>query len=293
MSSVPEFLNETLYAEWGQRFQQTKTLFSFDTGFQKLVIFENPLFGRVMALDGVIQTTEKDEFVYHEMLTHVPILAHGKVTDVLVIGGGDGGIVREVLRHKNIKHVTMVEIDPAVVEMSKKHLPNHSAGAFEDPRLKLEYMDGAKFVAETEKRYDVIITDSTDPIGPGEALFTHDYYAQCKRCLKDGGVLVTQNGVGFMQLSETQDTYRRQSPIFKDAGFYVAAVPTYVGGNMHLAWATDNATLRTQPVEEIRQRFQAAGFKTRYYTPEVHVAAFALPQYVLDALKEVELAAAA
>lgn len=277
--------NETLYPNWGQRHEVKKILFEAKTDHQHLVIFENPMMGRVMALDGVIQTTEADEFVYHEMLTHVPLFAHGNAKRVLIVGGGDGGILREVARHKEVEHITMVEIDASVVEMSKQHLPKHSAGAFDDKRLNLVIDDAANFVKVTKEKFDVIISDSTDPQGPGEVLFTDDFYANCKKCLNEGGVLVTQNGVCFMQQDEVANTYQRQSKLFKDAGFYVAAVPTYVGGLMTLAWATDNTALRNVPLETVQERFKKAGFKTRYYTPEVHKGSFALPAFVLELTK--------
>lgn len=278
--------NETLYPSWGQRHEIKKVLFEAKTEHQHLVIFENPMMGRVMALDGVIQTTEADEFVYHEMLTHVPLFAHGNAKRVLIVGGGDGGILREVARHKEVEHITMVEIDASVVEMSKEHLPNHSAGAFNDKRLNLVIDDAANFVKVTNEKFDVIISDSTDPHGPGEVLFTDDFYANCKKALNEGGVLVTQNGVCFMQQEEVANTYARQSKLFKDAGFYVAAVPTYVGGLMTLAWATDNTALRNVPLETVQERFKKAGFKTRYYTPEIHKGSFALPAFVLELTKD-------
>ena len=166
---MTEWFDETLHPEIGQRLSMDRVLFREKTGLQDLVIFENPRFGRVLALDGVVQTTEGDEFIYHEMLAHTPILAHGGVSRVLIIGGGDGGMAREVLRHASVKHLTMVEIDRGVVDMSREHLPSLSAGAFDDPRLELVITDGAKFVHETGDRWDVVIVDSTDPIGPGRS----------------------------------------------------------------------------------------------------------------------------
>ncbi len=277
---------ETLYDSYGQEFRVDKLYFENKTGHQHLVIFENAMFGRVMALDGVIQTTEADEFIYHEMLTHVPLLAHGKVKDVLIIGGGDGGMLREVCKHAGVEHVTQVEIDDKVVEMCKEYLPNHSAGAYDDPRVEIVIDDGANFVKTSERRFDVIISDSTDPIGPGEVLFTEDFYGNCKKCLKPGGILVTQNGVAYMQLDEVVNTARRLQPHFADRSFYGAAVPTYIGGIMTFAWGTDNAELRAQTQAVIEERFQAAGIKTRYYNPAIHVASFALPQYIAEAIEE-------
>lgn len=279
-------LHESLYSGWGQFHDISQVLFESKTEHQHLIIFDNPVFGRVMALDGVIQTTSRDEFVYHEMMTHVPILAHGDVGRVLIIGGGDGGILREVLRHREVEAVTMVEIDRAVVDMCTRYFPDHSAGAFESDRLDLVIADGAEYVKTATDRFDVIIVDSTDPIGPGEVLFEEDFYRHAHERLAPGGVMVTQNGVAFMQLDEVRNTARRMGAAFADAWFYQAAIPTYVGGLMTLGWGSDDSGARRLGVEEISRRFSASGLATRYYTPEIHVGSFALPRYVLDVIAE-------
>ena len=275
---------ETLYDSYGQAFSVDKLYFENKTDHQHLVIFENAKFGRVMALDGIIQTTQADEFIYHEMLSHIPIFAHGDAKDVLIVGGGDGGMLREVCKHQSVEHITQVEIDAQVIEMCKQYLPEHSAGAYDDPRVNIVIDDGAHFVHATEQRFDVIISDSTDPVGPGGALFTGDFYADCKKCLKPGGILVTQNGVAYMQMDEAVTTHKRLHPHFKDHTFSGAAVPTYIGGIMTFAWATDNIEARQLPIDTIEQRFKDAGITTRYYNPAIHVASFALPQYILDAI---------
>lgn len=278
---------EKLYDSYGQQFTIDEVLFEQQTDSWHLIIFRNEMFGTVMALDGIIQTTERDEFVYHEMLTHVPLFAHGAAKRVLIIGGGDGGILREVTKHPEVEHVTQVEIDQAVIDMCKTYLPNHSAGAFDDPRANIVIADGIEYVTQTDEKFDVIISDCTDPVGPGEVLFSSTFYEGCKRCLNEGGIFVAQNGVAFMQIEEVQTTKRRLSPYFNDQSFYCAAVPTYIGGNMTLAWAADNPVLRSVELQTLEARFAASGIKTRYYNPQMHVGAFALPQYIIDALDEV------
>lgn len=275
---------ETLYDAVSQNFRIDKMYFEQKTAHQHLMIFHNAMLGRVMTLDGVVQTTEIDEFIYHEMMAHVPVFAHGNARRVLIVGGGDGGMLREVLRHKDVEHVTMVEIDAAVIEMAKTYLPKHSDGAFDDPRAHIVIADGMNYVRETDERFDVIISDSTDPIGPGEVLFSDDFYAQCKRILNTGGIMVAQNGVPFLQIDEVKNTRRRMSAHFIDQTFYCAAIPTYYGGIMTFAWGTDNTALRQTTVEELQARFQKADFRTRYYSPAIHQASFALPQYVVNAL---------
>ena len=275
---------ETLYDGICQQFRIDKLYYESKTDHQHLMIFHNAHLGRVMTLDGVVQTTEADEFIYHEMLTHVPILAHGHATRVLVIGGGDGGIIREVFRHPTIEHATQVEIDRAVVDMAVEYLPNHSAGAFDDPRLNLVIADGMDFVRNSTDQFDVIIVDSTDPIGPGEILFSAEFYESARQRLLPGGVMVTQNGVPFFQVGELQTTYRRLSPLFGDCHFYCAPIPTYYGGFMAFGWATDNKELRGTSVPILKERFNQASIACRYYNPEIHSASFALPQYFLDAI---------
>jgi len=274
------WFQEKLFPHVRQTFEIKQVIFRERTEHQDLVIFENPTYGRVLALDDVIQVTEKDEFVYHEMMTHVPILAHGKARNVLIIGGGDGGILREALRHKSVRNVTMVEIDRGVVDMCLKYMPSIPQKAFNDKRTDLVIADGARFVAETRERYDVIIVDSTDPMGPGEVLFTEEFYRNCRRCMTPGGVLVNQNGVPFMQPDEVTMTYRRRRKSFKVSAFYVAPVPSYYGGFMTLGWASNDSKPGQAKLATIERRFKAARLKTKYYTPAIHIGAFALPQFV-------------
>ncbi len=275
---------ETLHDSFGQYFSIDKELYRDKTEHQDLVIFENAALGRVMALDGVVQTTERDEFIYHEMMTHVPLLAHGNARRVLIIGGGDGGMLREVCRHQGVEHITMVEIDAGVVEFCRQYLPNHSAGSYDDARFNLVIEDGVNFVNQTSEKFDVIISDCTDPIGPGESLFTSSFYEGCARCLNPDGIFVAQNGVCFLQQEEAVNSHQKLSHYFEEASFYQAAIPTYYGGIMTFAWATNNVQYRQLNIETLQARFAAAGINSRYYNPGIHHGSFALPQYLLNAL---------
>ena len=275
---------ETLHEDYGQFFKVETMLHEVRTEHQHLVIFENPRMGRVMALDGAIQTTQADEFIYHEMLTHVPILAHGHARRILIIGGGDGGMLREVCRHASVEHITMVEIDQAVVDMCKTYLPGHSNGAFDDPRVNLVIDDGMHFIAHCTDKFDVIISDCPDPTGPAQVLFSEDFYHACHRCLTDDGIFVAQNGTPFLQADEVQTTAQNLKGLFADWHFYHAAVPTYIGGSMTFAWAAKQTHLRKQLLDVLRQRFASSNLVTRYYNADIHQAAFALPQYVLHAI---------
>lgn len=275
---------ETIHAHYRQCFDVEHVLYEQKNELQHLIIFENGQFGRVMALDGVIQTTEKDEFIYHEMLVHVPIFAHGDVKNVLIIGGGDGGMLRECLQHESVERVTLVEIDEAVIEMAKKYFPHHSQGAFDAKRTDVVIDDGCRFVKQTQQQFDLIICDSTDPIGPGEALFTQGFYQDCKQCLNPGGVMVTQNGVLHFQMDESKNTLRAFRNLYQMSCLYRAAIPTYVGGDMAFGFASDNERLNQPDLASIEKRFAQSGIKTRYYTPQIHLGCFAMPQYVLDEL---------
>ena len=281
------WIAETLFDDLGFRmtFKVKKVLYEVQTEHQHLVLFEQPFFGKMLMLDGATQITKKDEFIYQEMMSHVPLFAHGKARDVLIIGGGDCGIAEEVLKHKSVRHLTQVEIDPAVVEFSKEHFPEFTKPVFADKRFESVIDDGMKYVAWTDRRFDVIIVDSTDPQGPGKVLFSAKFYAACKRCLNKGGVLVTQNGVPIFQPAELTSSVGKFRKLFADGACYVAAIPTYIGGHMAMGWATDNKNLRRAPVKTIAARYRSAGsFATRYWSPEVHAAAFALPRFIAEAV---------
>lgn len=282
--SRKEIWHETLHANFGQYFSIDQVLFHEKTAHQDLIIFENAALGRVMALDGVVQTTERDEFIYHEMLTHVPLLAHGCAKRVLIVGGGDGGILREVCHHPEVEQITMVEIDAGVVSFCRQYLPNHSAGAYDDPRLTLVIADGVDFVRQNHDKYDVIISDCTDPIGPGESLFSSAFYDGCARSLNPGGLFVAQNGVCFLQQDEAINSHRLLNRSFSDVTFYQAAIPTYYGGIMTFAWASNTPALRQIAQDTLQSRYIASGLSCRYYNPAVHTGSFALPQYLLNAL---------
>jgi len=285
MADKKRWIAETLFDDLGFRmtFQVDKVLYELQTEHQHLVLFEQPFFGKMLMLDGATQISKGDEFIYQEMMSHVPLFAHGNARDVLIIGGGDCGIAEEVLKHKTIKHLTQVEIDPKVIEFAKEHFPEFTKPVFADKRFESIIGDGAKYVAKTDRRFDVVIVDSTDPMGPGKVLFSEKFYAACHSCMTRGGVLVTQNGVPFFQKKELTASMTRLRRLFADANCYVAAIPVYIGGHMAMGYATDNKRLRRLPAKTIAQRYRKAGaFKTQYWTPEVHVAAFALPRFIAE-----------
>lgn len=279
------WIAETLFDELGFRmsYQVEQVIHESRTEHQHLVLFEHKFFGKMLMLDGATQITSRDEYVYQEMMSHVPLFAHGNAKDVLIVGGGDCGIAEEVLKHTSVQRLTQVEIDASVVEFAKQHYPEFTGPVFADRRFESVIGDGMKFVAETDRRFDVIIVDSTDPQGPGAVLFTKEFYAACKRCLTPGGVLVTQNGVPFFQPEELVASVGHFRALFADATCYLAAVPTYAGGHMAMGFATDDTGLRKTSVDTLAARYREAGsVATRYWTPELHAGAFALPRFIAE-----------
>ncbi|MCE0743277.1 polyamine aminopropyltransferase [Acetobacter sicerae] len=278
-----QWLNEELYESWGQRFRVRKELARVKSPFQDIVVFESDSHGRVLMLDGVVQITEADEFVYQEMLTHVPLFTHPDPRRVLIIGAGDGGVLRRVLEHRAVEKAVMVEIDGAVIELSKQHLPKIAGDAWNDARAEVIVGDGIAYVAEApDASFDVIIVDSTDPIGVGEVLFTDSFYEHCARILGPNGLIVNQCGVPFMQADELYETSLRRAKFFPQVSAYVAAVPTYVGGFMTLGIASKGADPTQQDAASVKARAEQAGVlgNTQYWTPQIHVGSFNLPPYI-------------
>ncbi len=284
---MTDWLEETLYPGWGQRFRIVRTLARERSDFQDILVVETEQHGRMLVLDGNVQITEADEFTYQEMIAHVPLLAHGAARRILIIGAGDGGVLRRVLQHRTVEAATMVEIDGAVIRLAREYLPSIGGGAWDDPRANVIVGDGIAHVAgAADGSYDVIIVDSTDPVGVGEVLFSDAFYRDCARILGPAGVVVNQCGVPFMQADELRDTSARRAKFFPYVGAYTVAVPTYVGGLMALGFASKSPGLEAVAPDEQRRRAEAAEVlgQTRYWSPEVQHAAFQLPPYIADCL---------
>ena len=273
--------HEDLHPGYGQYLDVRAVLHAERTAHQEILIFDTRRFGRVLALDGIVQTTERDNRFYHEQLVHVPMFAHGAARRVLIVGGGDGGCLREALRHDGAR-VTLVEIDEAVIRASRRFLPALSEGAFDDPRATVEIADGFDHVRGAGANYDIVLVDSPDPIGPARALFSGEFYAACRERLNPGGILAAQCGVPFVQPGELRIAARRLAGAFAHSGFYTVAVPAYTGGVMTLGWASGDMHPGRVEHETLAARFAAAGLETRYYTPEVHIASFALPPWIAE-----------
>lgn len=249
------------------------------SAFQTVEVYDNEGFGRMLLLDGVVQTTEGDEFCYHEMLVHPALCALERPERVLIVGGGDGGTMRRVLSHGPVE-VVCCEIDEAVVRVSREHLPAVSGGALEDPRVRLVFEDGADFVASHDGAFDAVVVDSTDPVGPGAVLFSEGFYASCRRALRDGGLLVAQTGSPFYQADELRSALGNLSSTFPSVELHTGYVPTYPGQLWTYASATDGRPVSSVPAAEVRRRLGVRGIETRYYTPELHPAAFVLPAFL-------------
>ena len=263
-----------------------RQLYSGKSEFQRIDVFESKEFGRFLTLDGYIMLTEKDEFIYHEMITHVPMCVHPSAKRVLVIGGGDGGTVRELLRYPTIEHIDLVEIDELVVEVCRKYLPQ-TAGGLGDERVHPHFEDGLKFIRHCEDEYDLIIVDSTDPFGPGEGLFTKEFYGNCYKALKADGIMVNQHESPFYpdDAYAMQRAHKRIVESFPISKVYQAHIPTYPSGH----WLLGLASKKYHPVRQVDwTRWNALGLATRYYNTQLHAGAFALPNYVEELLKDVE-----
>lgn len=263
-----------------------RQLYSAQSEFQRIDVFYSKEFGRFLTLDGYMMLTEKDEFIYHEMITHVPMAVHPNVRDVLVIGAGDGGVVRELSQYPAIQNIDLVEIDELVVEVCRKYLPQ-TACRLDDPRVHIFYEDGVKFIRSCEDKYDLIIVDSTDPFGPGEGLFTKEFYGSCFKALHDDGVMVNQHESPFYteDAAAMQRAHKRIVESFPIAKVYQAHIPTYPSGH----WLFGFASKKYHPVNDINaSTWSLLGIETRYYNPKLHIGSFALPCYVEDLLKDVE-----
>jgi len=264
-----------------QGFTVDEILYASDSPHQHIEILQTRRFGRALVLDGIVQTTEIDEFMYHEMLVHVPMFACESPREVLIVGGGDGGSLREVLKH-DVERVDMIEIDEEVISSCTEHLPtvNLAGAVFDDPRATVIVEDAFAFLHREKRRYDVIICDSTDPIGAGEILFSKDFYALCAGALLPNGALSLQDGVVFLQPEEPRDTMRSLRQLGLMARCYLVAVPTYYGGPMTLGLATHSSTVFEPALEYLTRRFEQADISLRHYTPAHHLASYALPRWI-------------
>lgn len=263
-----------------------KQLFSMKSPFQRIDVFESRDFGRFLTLDGFLMLTEKDEFIYHEMIVHVPMCVHPRVRDVLVIGAGDGGVLRELSHYDEIAHIDLVEIDEAVIEACKKWLPQTAVG-FKNPKVQVYHQDGLKFVRKKETAYDLVIVDSTDPFGPGEGLFTKEFYGNCFKALRDDGIMVNQHESPFYENDALamQRAHKRIVESFEVSRVYQAHIPTYPSGH----WLFGFASKKYHPVHDMdAKRWQERNIKTRYYNTNLHKGAFYLPNYVQELLHDVE-----
>lgn len=259
-------------------------IYSEKTKYQDIAFFDSYDFGRFFTLDGYMMVNEKDEFIYHEMITHVPLAVNPQIKKVLVIGGGDGGTIRELTRYPHIELIHHVEIDERVVELCKQYLPQ-TACKLEDERVKAFYTDGVEFVKDKENFYDLILVDSTDPIGPGEGLFTKEFYNNCYKALNENGILVNQHESPYFPntAKEMKKAHTKLRDIFEICKVYQFHMPTYASGH----WLFGFASKTLDPIKDHKkEEWEKFGIKTKYYNSLLHEGAFALPNYVIDLLNE-------
>jgi spermidine synthase len=277
-------IKERLHHGYAQTMDVKGTLLADEKSqYQRIKIFDTIANGRVMTLDGVVQITTRDESAYAEMLTHLPMLEHGKVERVMIVGGGDLSIADEALKHKSVKEVVLVDIDGRVVELCRKYFGEVNAKAFKDRRMKVIVADAFEYLArpEAKNRFDLIVGDRPDPIGPGKALFGETFYDRIKGALKPGGFATFQTGVPFYQPEEITEALKDLEAHFPKSGLYLTVVPTYIGGFMALSWAGKGARLGTPAgIKKAARAYKRLKLKTDYYNPAIHAAAFALPEFI-------------
>lgn len=255
-------------------------LFSNQSDFQKVDVLETYDYGNLMTLDGLVMVTEKDEFIYHDMIVHPALAVNPEIKNVLVIGGGDGGTVRELMKYPSIQHVDMVEIDKMVVDVAREFFPTISS-ELNNPKVKVLYEDGVAFVKDKKNIYDLILIDSTDPIGPGEGLFTTEFYNNCLEALTSEGILVNQNETpvydSFFEVGISSN--RKLKKMFPIVEVYQASIPTYPGGY----WLFNFASKKYNPINDIKiKQWLSLNIKTKYYNTDLHKGAFGLPTYVKE-----------
>ena len=261
-----------------------KHLKSAESEYQRIDIFESKEFGKILTLDGYLMVTEKDEYIYHEMITHIPMAVNPDIKNILVIGAGDGGTVRELTRYNHVDNIDMVEIDEMVVEICREYLPQ-TASRLSDPRVHIFYQDGLRFVRSKENEYDLIIVDSTDPFGVGEGLFTKEFYGNCYKALKDDGILVNQHESTFYASysNSMKRAHSRIKSTFPIALVYQAHIPTYPSGH----WLFGFASKKYDPRSDLKSEWwNSLGIKTKYYNTILHTGCFAIPNNVRDQLRE-------
>jgi len=261
-------------------------LFNMQSEFQHISVLDTFEFGRVLTLDGFLMVTEKDEFIYHDMIVHVPMATNLEIKKVLVIGAGDGGAIRELTRYQSIEQIDMIEIDSMVVDVCRKYLPQ-TACKLDDPRVHIYFEDGLKFVRKMENLYDLIIVDSTDPFGPGEGLFTKEFYGNCYNALNEKGILVNQHESTYYDeyVNAMKRAHLRLTELFPVAEVYQAHIPTYPSGH----WLFGYASKHYDPIKDLQaDKWNSLGIKTKYYNTTLHLGAFALPNYVKEQLDEIE-----
>jgi spermidine synthase len=272
---------ETLHPGFEQVLQiKGEPLVERRSEFQHIQAFDSVANGRVLVLDGILQLTDRDEHAYSEMLAHPPILEHGAVKRVLIVGGGDGAVAEEVLKHATVEAVDLVDIDAEVVEVAKQHFAHVHKGAFDDPRLSFHPEDAFEFLARVPAgHYDLAIADRPDPVGPAQSLFARDFYSRLQAALAPRGIGVFQTGCPFYQAEELTETHKLLANVFETAGVYLTVVPTYTGGHMALTWGANGLAFGAASLDTLRSRLPAK-LETDTYTPEVHTAAFALPPWI-------------
>ncbi len=274
--------------DWTQTFQIKDKIISEQSSYQNITIFNNHSLGKVLMLDDIVQFSEKDEFIYHEMLVHVPMMIHPNPKNVLIIGGGDGACARELLKYPFIEKIIVVELDGKVVDLCKRHFGELAAGAFENPKVHLILDDGLNFIKKTDLSYDLIIVNSSDPLQHAKTLFQKDFYENCKNKLTPHGILVCQAGSPITQIELLKSFYKTLSKIYDSSHYYYTATPSQIGGIKAFSINFVNTPKNFTENKQINHRYNKIDSSLQYYNPAVHKSAFISPKYIESELENLK-----
>lgn len=282
--NMKKTFREILHNGYVQEISISKKIVEENSEYQLIQLFDSPILGKFLALDQIIQISERDEFAYSEMLTHIPILSLAKPEDILIVGGGDGAVAEEIIKHKDIKSLELVEIDKRVIEISKKHLTSIHHGSFNNQKLNIIIKDASVFLNLNSKKYDIIIADRPDDVGAATSLFRKEFYINISKALKSEGIAIFQTGVIFFQKDVLLETLKNLRSVFKFSGIYVTTVPSYVGGFMAISWGSNRVNLEER-INFAKNNPLRKFIETKYYNSKIHEASFSLPQFINEIIQ--------
>ncbi len=275
-----------LSTDWIQTFQIKEMISNEQSSHQQITIFNNRSLGKILMIDDVVQFSEKDEFIYHEMLAHVPLLTHPNPKRVLIIGGGDGACVREAIKYPSIEEIIVIELDAKIVDLCKQNFPSLADSAFDDPRVHLLIDDGYNYLKKSKYNYDVVIVNAPDPFGPSRSLFHRHFFNLCQKVLNPDGILVCLSGSPITQLPMLKNAQNLKKELFDSSYYYFAPAPSQLGGIKAFSISFKDQPRDFLSVKKIKKRFEVIENRVKYYSPEIHKGSFSAPKYLNEELDQ-------